>query len=352
MARRPTIGQQRLFAELIAKLAPGLQASFIGAVEDMREGADFDAVLAALEIQNIEAAIAALNIEAASFYAYGSAKAGAFAQAGALTATTITAAGAGSIGVRFDMANPTAERWIREEVWGQINNWLVPEQVQAVRETILSGYQVGRHPHSIALDVVGRVTAGRRSGGVIGLDAERARRLTAVSRGMETAEGVQDLVIAHRNGTFSIRYRVNKATEARILRAYRRGEAVPAPDRAISIRQYENALLKSRADQLAQDATAEAVFGGRREEWSQTLAKLNLPPEAVLKTWRHGGGPEDPRPHHVAMNGKSVRGLDTAFVFSNGASLRFPHDPNGPVSETTKCTCGAEFRLDPAWGVQ
>lgn len=146
-----------------------------------------------------------------------------------------------------------------------------------------------------------------------------------------------------------MRYKVNAATEKRILRAYGNGSAVPEKDRILSVKQYENALLKARADTIAQTETAQAVMSGRAEEWGQTLGKIGATENDVIKTFVHGGGPKDPRPHHVAMNGHSVRGLNTPFVFSNGARLQYPCDPAAPASETIKCSCGCNYAMDPQW---
>lgn len=56
------------------------------------------------------------------------------------------------------------------------------------------------------------------------------------------------------------------------------------------------------------------------------LKKLGRSDADVEKRWQHGSGGTDPRPHHVAMNNQTVRGLDTPFVFNNGALLRYAHD--------------------------
>ncbi len=351
MARKPTRNQRRAFDALIKYLTPELARAFQNAVTLLKSEINWKALLINLAEGNVLGAIESLNLTTSAFYEYAQKKIEAYNQGANLAATTIIMPGAGVVGVRFDMRNPAAERWILRNVWGQIDGWMGQEALETLRETILSGYEIGRHPTSIAVDVAGRVVGGQRQGGVIGLDRERARRLTIVSRGMETAEGVQSLVVRGRDGTLSVRYKVNRQTENRILRAYRAGTAVPSSDRAMSVRQYSNALLKARADQLALDSTAEAVMAGRREEWVQTLQKLGYGPEAVQKTWWHGGGPKDPRPHHVDMSGKTVVGLDTPFEFSNGAQLQFPHDPDGEVSETTNCTCGCDFRLVPSHGL-
>ncbi|MBM3604273.1 MAG: hypothetical protein FJX25_05825 [Alphaproteobacteria bacterium] len=343
--------QTRLFGQLIARLAPEMQAAFLASAEDMRAGLDWVALVAALEAGDIEGAVAALNIEPASFYRYSVTKQAAYTQGGVLAAQTINAPGTGAIGFRFDMMNPRAERWVAENV-GQRIVAVTEDTKQAAREVIGTGYQAGRHPHTIARDIAGKAApGGTRQGGIIGLDGPRASRLDAVTRGMETAEGVQDLVIKGQDGKLQVRYRVNRATEQRIIRAYSRGEAVPAADRAISVRQYQNALLKDRADTIAHTETQQAVMAARDEEWRQAAEKLGLDDSAIIKTWRHGGGVRDPRPHHVAMNGQSVRGLDTPFEFSNGARLRFAGDPRGGAAEVIKCTCDTIFRLDHTRGL-
>jgi hypothetical protein len=349
MPSRRIRAQRRAFAAMIARLDAQLRAALEAGAADLRSGAAWADLLAALERQDIEGAIAALRIEPAAYARYAQAKASAFAEAGALTAATIPAVG-GLPGIRWDMTNPAAEAWIRQNV-GQRITEMVSGQVETVRETILTGYQAGRHPHAIALDVGGRVVNGVRQGGVIGLDAERARRLNIVTRGMETAEGVRDLVVIGRDGVPRVRYAVNRATEQRILRAYNAGGAVSEADRAISVRQYANALLKSRAETVARTETAQAVSGARQEQWRQFMRGRNIPPEAIVKRWLHGGGVKDPRPHHVAANGMTVRGLDTPFVLENGAVMLHPHDPSGGGAENINCTCSYEVFVDQTYGL-
>lgn len=345
MARR-TIQGRRLRA-LLAKLEPQLRAAFEAAIADLRRGMDMAALRTALEQRDITAAVAALNIEPAAFLAYSQVTVAGFAEAGVITAATITLPTGGRIAVRFDMTNPAAEAWIRSYSAARVT--AVTESIRAAaRETIATGYSAGRHPFDIARDIVGRAApGGARQGGVLGLDAPRAQRLAAVTRGMETADGVRDLVVAGR-----VRYKVNPATEARILRAYARGEAVSPADRAISERQYGNALLKARGDTIARVETSQAVMAARREAWAQTLDKTNYPPEAVLKTWIHGGHVKHPRHHHVEMSGHTVRGLDAAFEFSNGSRLRWAHDEQGDPEDVINCGCTTEFALDPRYGLE
>lgn len=351
MSRRPSASQRRRYAALIQKFEPQLRAAFEASIQDLRAGVRWADLIRALESCNIDAAIRALNIEPSAFYRYTAVKTAAYAEGGAITTASIPLGAGASIGVRFDMSNPGAERWIRENVANRAVG-LSDEAIQAARNVIETGYSAGRGPREIGRDLAGRVVNGRRTGGVIGLDAPRAERLTAVTRGMETPEGVRDLVVKGRDGKFRVRYNVNAATEQRILRAYNAGTEVSAADRAISVRQYQNSLLKARGDTIARTETAQAVRGAQAESWQQMIDRGEISDQEVLKTWIHTGGAKDPREHHRAANGMTVRGLNTPFVLANGASLQGPHDTSAPAEEVIGCTCDLQIRRDPSFGIQ
>lgn len=352
MATRPTRSQAVLFAQLLAELTPEVRRGFMASVTDLQSRVDWPALLEALERGNTEAAIAALNINAAAFAEYSSLMTQAYAAAGASTAAQIVASGTGGIGVRFNMQNPRAQDWIRRNVADRVVGF-TQEQISVARTVIEAGYARGQGPRNIAVDLAGRVVGGARSGGVMGLDAPRAARLQAVTQGMRTAEGVQDLVIRHADGSLSVRYKVNKATEQRIIKAYKAGTAVPDTDRIISENQYRNASLKARADTIAETETANAVMSARLEQWEQLAETQGLDASAVIKTWQHRrGASAEHRPDHIAMSNKSVRGLHTPFVFPDGAQLKYAHDPAGGAKHIIRCGCDTIFRLDHAAGLK
>ena len=62
--------QTRLFRALIARLKPEVRRAFMQAIQDLRNGIDFPALLRALEANDVAAAVAAMNIEPAAFHAY------------------------------------------------------------------------------------------------------------------------------------------------------------------------------------------------------------------------------------------------------------------------------------------
>ena len=345
--RRPTRTQTSRFRQLIARLEPTLQRAFLSAIADVHGNLDWQGLNQAIAAGNIDAAVSAIRIDQGAFLALWQAADAAYIAGATETVATLGISGVpASAGIRFDMTNPRAEAYLATASSRMVAE-ITEDSKQAVREAIQRGYTAGRGPRDIATDVAGRVVGGRRTGGIVGLDTGRAYRLDMVQQGMKTADGVQDLVIRHQDGTLGLRYKVNKATEKRILAAYRAGTAVSAQGQRMSVDQFRNALLKSRADTIAQLETSQAVMAGRREEWGQVLEKLGRSEADVEKRWQHGSGGTDPRPHHVAMNNKTVRGLDMPFVFNNGSLLRYAHDENAPISETARCTCDTTFRLLP-----
>lgn len=328
-----------------------MRAAFMASVTDIQAGVDWPALLAALAIYNTEAAIAALNISPAAWAEYSSTMTAAYAKAGASTAAQIQQAGIGGVGTRFNMTNPRAQAWIAENVGVSVAGF-TREQVEVARKVIEDGYALGQGPRTIALDLGGRVSNGYRQGGVLGLDGPRAARLQTVTQGMRTAEGVRSIVIQREDGSLVLRYKVNPATAQRIIKAYKAGTEVPESDQVISVRQYRNALLQDRANTVAETETANAVMGARDEQWRQTLDDQGLSADDVVKTWKHNRGTEkDFRPDHVAMSGQSVRGIDTPFIFADGARLKYAHDPAGGAKHTIRCGCDTIFRIDHAAGL-
>lgn len=342
-----TRSQARLFAQLIDSLEPEIKRGFLASVTDLSAQVDWRRLLENLESGNIDGAIAALNISPAAWSQYSASVTSAYAASGSAYAAQIQQAGIGSIGTRFNMTNPRAEAWIRENVGGSITGF-VREQIEVARNVIEEGYAAGKGPRNIGTDLVGRVErpGGARQGGVLGLDAPRANRLRRVADGMQTPEGVQSLVIKHQNGSLSLRYKVNRATANRILSAYRKGEAVPEAQRLTSERQYRNALLQARGDTVATTETANAVLNARDEEWKQVIEAEGIRPENVLKTWRHARGATIyHREDHLAMSGATVRGINTPFQFPDGVNMQYAHDPAGGAKHNVNCSCSVEYTV-------
>lgn len=215
---------------LINTLAPALAAVFLAAIALLRKGINYKALIIALQNGDIDAAVAALNLDAGAFSHYVLERQTQYLRGGTKVAElltddragvlkriakdqptargpggttdpldllapplptgapspaapgsgsppgtppgipTLTAPGGGEITFRFDMTNPRAEQKIREEGASRVAGY-VAEQIEAARKVIGDGFSRGEGPQSIAIDIAGRINpiSGRREGGIIGL---------------------------------------------------------------------------------------------------------------------------------------------------------------------------------------
>lgn len=345
MARRPTKSQIRAFMALVDKLAPGIRKAFMSAIQDWRAKIDWQALIAALERYDVDGAISALNLSQAALSAFSEAKRGAFIEGGNAAVAEINLPTGSTVAVRFDMSNPAAERWIAENV-GNLITQITSEEVSSVRSAILAGYEVGNHPEKIALEISGRVVNGRRVGGLIGLSAPQKEYVLSMRRRLESGDPEELRKV------LSGMTRRDKRYDALIQRHIASGKPIPADKIDRMVERYSDRLMALRAETIARTETAMAVAGGRAEEWRQAAAQFGYDPSAVIKTWRHGMGVREPRWWHIAMNGKSVNGLDTPFTMATGALMQYPHDENGGARENANCSCGVEFRINHSIGLE
>ncbi|OJG33755.1 hypothetical protein RV00_GL001009 [Enterococcus devriesei] len=70
---------------------------------------------------------------------------------------------------------------------------------------------------------------------------------------------------------------------------------------------------------------------------------MMLDDEVIGIKWRHADGVKEPRPTHVATDGTIIAKGELFYI--NGVFLRYPRDPQAPISETINCHCF----LDPIY---
>ena len=340
---RPT-RQTVQFRTLIAKLTPELRKAFLAGVADLGDRVDMNALVAALKANDIDGAIAAMHITEGAFYQYAATKTAAYAQGGALAATTINGPPGGGVAFRFDMANPRAEAWIAANVAGYVTR-LTNEAKEVLRAAILEGYTAGRHPNSIAVDIAGRMVGGKRQGGLVGLSGQQVAHVASMRARLASGDPAEMAKV------FGMTRR-DKRMDATIRKAIDAGKPVSAADIERMTQRYTDRLIAKRAEDIARTETGMAVMSSRAEEWQQASETLGYDASAVIKRWIHGNGVKDPRPHHQAANGMTVEGLDTPFVLENGAVMQYALDPNAPIEETINCSCDVTYRFSHAKGVK
>ncbi len=341
MARRPSLNN---ILPLLDQLEPQVAQAFVAAVFAGRDAVNMQALQAALEAGNLNRAVALLTMPQGVLFPLDQAIVGAYAAGGALVSDSARRAG---VVFGFDGRHPQAEAWARNHVGGLITGIARDQRATvtaAVRDVLTRQLAAGVGARTAALDLIGRVDrrTGFRAGGILGLDAPRAERLRIVGDAMRTAEGVQSLVVGGK-----VKYKVNPATQARILRAYNAGRAVSEPDRILSLKQYGNQLLQQRGETIARDQTITALRQGRRDGFEQAAEQGKIDRDAITRTWDATMDART-REDHQAMNGETIVGLDDAWVLPDGSRMMTPGDSSmgAPIEQTIVCRCYERISVD------
>lgn len=330
--------ERQQIAALVEGMEPKTRRAFLDAIEDIRSNVTLKRIIDALEQGNVNAAIDALNLEAAAYKSLIDQIADVYDQAGLwqIAAVTWRNQQLDRIVVRWDMTNPRAQQWLLNYSSERITGELIQEQRDAVRIAIEGGYAQGKGPRDIALDVVGRVGAnGRRQGGVIGLNAPQSQWLTNL-RGYLQSDPQRALSM-----------KLGKRDKDTIRRAIDAGNPLTRKQiQAISNR-YERRLQKLRGDTIGRTETAQAVNAARMEAMQQGIDKAGISPDMVEKEWFHAGpaasGRE--RPEHIALNRTTVQGLNTPFL-AGSVPMQYPLHPNSPAEQVINCRCSWQARID------
>lgn len=275
---------------------------------------------------------------------------------------SIDAGGGTTIVFRFDMTNPRAEAKIRTEAASRVTGY-VDEQIETARRVIADGFARGEGPQTIATDIAGRINriSGRREGGIVGLsdpqvgyvDSMRARLLSGDPDEMMKVLGrFKDGKWVPGTGQ-TLRDRRYDATIKKAIKDVAAGKPNPLTADKIDemAAKYSDRLLARRAEDIARTETAQGVEMARAEATKQALEKAGLDDNAVTKGWIHQGGIRHARDGHLAMNGKTVVGIDTPFHLPDGSVMQYPHDPAGGVKNNANCRCRGDQEIDWAFGL-
>jgi len=328
----------RQIEDLLRKQDAAVRRAFLAAIQDITSRTQLTKLRDALRRGDIQAAIEALNLESAAYQVFAAEIANTYTQAGAIIAAgrVWRAFDLSRVVHRFDVTNPEAEAYLRNVSSSRITR-VVQDQIEAVRIVINAGYAQGRHPNSIALDIVGRVgPSGARSGGIVGLSQPQAQWVVNM-REYLTNDPARALQMTRRDRRF----------DRAIMKAIETGRPLTTAQIDRMVSRYSDRLLQLRAEGIARSETGMAVETARHDTWRQYQQKNGIPDRAVVKKWFHGGPAANgrERPTHVAMHQQEVRGLDTPFLVG-GVPMRYPLDPNAPVDEIVNCRCTYTINVD------
>jgi hypothetical protein len=256
------------YRQQIAQLTQSMEASarkaFLASIADIKSRVVLRQVRDALKAGDVSAVVSALNLDAAAYAPLSQAVAGAYGEGGAWQVDAVkwkdpqTLA---SVVVRWDMTNPRATQWLAEYSSSRITGGLIEDQVAAVRRVISTGYDLGRGPNDIALDIVGRIGQnGRRQGGVLGLSDQ-----------MTEWSGNMRRYLAE-DPARALNMKLGQREKTAIQAALREERPLTKKQIDTIVGRYENNLLRLRGETIGRTETAQAVNAGRTEAMRQGLS--------------------------------------------------------------------------------
>lgn len=334
-----TLAQQ--LDALFEKLAPQIAAAFREAIQDVVDNAILKQVVEAVQANDFDAAWRALGYSPPVFNPLVMAIQDGFMAAGVTTMrsfpTYITTATGERVVPRFDIRDPRAEKWIREQSSTLITG-IEDDMRTTVRNTLTAGLEAGRNPRSTALDIIGRInpSTGMREGGVIGLGLREEGWSRSARAKLLTLDA----------GYFELGLR-DKRFDATVQRAIDEGKLLPLDVVDKLVDRYRANALKHRGETVGRTETLGAL---NKSEWlatKQAFETGSIPQSAVRRFW-DSAGDSRVRPQHKVLDGQSV-GLDEPFVSPDGSRMMHPGDTSLGAKARDVVGCRCKVRTEVDW---
>lgn len=332
---------RKAFLAKLDEVSPQLAKAFRQAINDMTSAAQIGLVEDAIARGDAEEVLRLLNMRSESFSAFDRMLDNAFYQGGVYQMSRLpkrisTGSQAGPLIIRFNGRNPRAETWAKTRA-AELIGEIVDDQRLLITQAVAEGLSAGRNPRATALEIAGRMNAGRRRGGIVGLHSTQA---DAVAR-MRT-----ELADPSQMRGYFQRARRDKRFDPTVRRALREGRALSRADIDKISGRYADRLLALRGEMIARTETQAALSAGRMEGLEQLIETGAVPREAVKVKWDATGDGRT-RPDHMAMEGQEVT-LGEAFTFPDGSQAKHPGDSSlgAPAKQIIGCRCYAEPKVD------
>ncbi|KQW79718.1 hypothetical protein [Brevundimonas sp. Root1279] len=340
MAR--TRAQQQVFIDLQERYGQEVAQAFFRALDDLRNAARVQQIMAAYAAGDVEAALEAVDIDPAAFNEMLDKIRESYQAGGKAGADVLPKRGPDgtAMSVRFDGRNPDAERWLQSHSSTLIRR-ITDDQRAAVRTSLRENMERGVNPRTAALDVVGRINraTGKREGGILGLTQVQESYVRSAKDELASGDPAS---LRH----YLTRTRRDKRFDKAVRAAIEVEKPVPAETLAKAITAYERRLLKLRGDTIGRTEALTSLNAAAYEALRQAVASGKIPETSVRRVWRSAGDLRV-RHTHMGLNADTV-GLNEAFRSPSGAMLRYPGDTllGAPASEVIGCRCIVEARID------
>jgi hypothetical protein len=305
-----------LAAVLEGKLRRAVEAFVVSATSETVVAHVTELVLA----QRLEEATAVVDSYVATL---GSTLPTLFAQgASAETANLAARVPGGTISLSFDPAHPRAAELMRQQRLEFVVDF-TRAQREVTRQALTDALYSGEGPRAVA----------RAFRGTVGLTSRQRRAVLNYERLLRTGSA-EALDRGLRDRRF----------DPTVRRATTGGDPLTDEQVTRMVDRYRARMVKLRAETIARTETARVLNEARQEATTQVLEQLETTQDVVERTWRsvRDGRTRDT---HRGLDGQRVRGLQTPFVSSSGARLRYPGDPAAPGEEVINCRCVVTQRI-------
>lgn len=305
------------FQATLNQMRPVIRDAFMQAIEDVKRTADVDQIVRMLEQSDVAGVLEVLNLSTEYFEPLAEAVRTAFIEGGNYTGSSIpkrNPATGQELVIRFSGRHPRAEGWVATRSSDLIVE-ITDKQRTAIRDVLMKNIAQGVSPKKAALDLVGRVKGGKRTGGILGLTEHEMGQVSAYRTKLEG-----------------------------------QGRKTDQIDRMVQ--KYTNKRLRQRGERIARTETIAAMNAGRLEGVLQMIEAGHVQAEAVTKTWDATGDVRT-RHSHMEMDGQ-VQAIDQPFTSPTGAQMQHPGDSSLGVGakDVVHCRCYLRIVIDWFFGLE
>jgi hypothetical protein len=326
---------------LADKLEPSTRKAFMAAIDGIKSSARIKMAEIAIASRDFEGLFAALGIDEKFFDPLAKQIGDVFNSGGVyqMGHLPVRPANLPPAVMVFQGRNLRAENWIREKSSKLIFS-IASDQKDAIRAIVGSGLAKGDNPRKTALDIVGRITEGKRQGGIVGLADNQIEWLQSAQTELTGPISKDQL------SNYLGRKLRDKRFDGQVKRAARTGKPLTQTQIDKISGRYSDRLLKHRADTIAQHETLEALNAGKFEALQQLVDDGLIAKENNELEWDSTGDARV-RPQHQHLDGKTVN-VGDPFVADDGSRLLYPHDTSlgATAAMIVGCRCYAKPKIN------
>jgi hypothetical protein len=302
--------------KLAARAEARLQRAWRTMVRQVRDDLSLAEVEAFVRANDLEQLAASLEAAAEKFAGEVAAS---YAQSAQRTARLLDASVDGRA-VRFNVANERSIAWMEDRTSEFVRGFVAEQRDVAARVMQLARSR-GAGEKVVAQEVLDS----------IGLGASHVDHVESYRRAVASGDFSNLLDRELADGRF----------DRSIASARSSGSQLSAQRQEAMLTRYRENWVTRRGEFIAQSEGFMAAHAGQKEALAQAVEAKDLAASRVTQVW-HTRGDHKVRHSHRTMSGQR-RKLGEAFESGYGNLLRYPHDPDAPLSETANCRCVIEL---------